>query len=247
MINRLIKIYYIRFSKHPKFYQALYRLLGYCPRKICLYRQAFVHNSASEVVDNHLHSNERLEYLGDAVLDLAIAELLYKKYPYQGEGFLTEMRSKSVSRKRLSEIATHMGLQELLFFDSSIKKNHSAIRGLSGNALEALIGAIYLDRGYLYALKYVKTRILGVYLDFDELKKTTENFKSILNQFAQKEKKSLEFKVLNEEEDSKIKVYRIAVVLDGEDIAIGRGKSKKIAQQLASEKACKLLNIQENL
>jgi len=243
VINSLVKIYYTQFSKHPLFYSSLYRILGYCPRKLFLYKQAFVHNSATEGGLDTINSNERLEYLGDAILDLAIAELLYKKYPYQGEGFLTDMRSKSVSRKRLSEIAMQMGLQDLLFLDNSIRKNHAAIRGLCGNALEALIGAIYLDKGYPYVLKFVKKRIIGIYLDFDELKITTENFKSLLNQYAQKHKVNLEFKVLNEEEDSKIKVYKIAVVLDEKEIARARAKSKKTAQQLASEKACSILKI----
>ena len=120
-----------------------------CPSKLKLYKQAFQHNSVSQTI----HNNERLEYLGDAVLDLVIAELLFKKYPFQGEGFLTDMRSKSVSRKQLSTIAMDMGLQNLLLFDNSIRRNKMAIRGIAGNALEALVGAIYLDKGYKFYIE----------------------------------------------------------------------------------------------
>ncbi len=219
--------------------------MGYCPGSLHLYKQAFLHNSISKKLDglDAKNNNERLEYLGDAVLDLAIAELLFKKYPFQSEGFLTEMRSKSVSRKKLSKIATDMGIQDLLVFDKSIKRNHSAVRGISGNAFEALIGAIYLDKGYRFTKKFINKKIVSVHLDFEDLKNTIENFKSLLNQYAQKSKKELEFKVLNEEEDNKIKTYIIGVIIDGEEIARARAKSKKVAEQLASEKTWEILKV----
>ncbi|MGB1038298.1 MAG: ribonuclease III [Bacteroidia bacterium] len=245
VLNSIKKFYFTRFSNQSEFYTPLYQLLGYCPSKLELYKQAFVHNSISKnlVGLKGKHNNERLEYLGDAVLDLTIAELLYKKYPFQGEGFLTEMRSKSVSRQKLSQIALDMGLQDMLIYDKSIKRNHAAVRGISGNALEALIGAIYLDKGYNFTKKFVSKRIIGVHLDFDDLKDTVVNFKSVLNQYAQKNKQTLEFRVLNHEEDKKIKTYIIGVILDGEEISRARAKSKKVAQQLASEKSCEKLNI----
>jgi ribonuclease-3 len=241
----VLKIYYTNFSTHKETYVQLHRVLGYFPTKVGIYQQAFLHNSVAKKLDGvqTRHNNERLEYLGDAVLDLIIAELLFKKFPFQGEGFLTEMRSKSVSRNKLSQIALDMGLQNLLNFDKAIARNHTAVRGMAGNALEALIGAIYLDRGYAFAKRFVIKRIIGVHLDFDELKNKRENFKSLLNQFAQKEKKELDFKVLNTEEDKNIKTYIIGVMLDGEELARANGKSKKVAEQLASEKACQLLDL----
>ena len=153
------------------------------------------------------------------------------------------MRSKSVSRKKLSEIAFDMGLEEHLKFDKSIRRNHAAVRGIAGNALEALIGAIYLDKGYKFTKRFIRKKIVGVHLDFDELKNKIENFKSLLNQYAQKEKKELEFKVLNNAEDKNIKTYIIGVFIDGEQVAKGRGKSKKVAEQLASEKTCEILKL----
>jgi ribonuclease-3 len=245
VINGIKKIYFTRFSKHSKFYQKLYPLLGYFPGKPKLYVQAFMHNSLtkkSENVDSR-HNNERLEYLGDAVLDLIIAELLFKKFPFQGEGFLTEMRSKSVSRKKLSEIAFNMGLHEHLMFDKSISKNRTAVQGIAGNALEALVGAIYLDKGYQFSKRFVTKKIVGVHLDFDTLKDKVVNFKSVLNQFAQREKKELEFRVLNDAAEKNIKSYSIGVYLDNLEIAKARAKSKKEAEQLASEKSCEILDI----
>jgi ribonuclease-3 len=245
VINGIKKIYFTRFSKHSKFYQKLYPLLGYFPGKPKLYVQAFMHNSLtkkSENVDSR-HNNERLEYLGDAVLDLIIAELLFKKFPFQGEGFLTEMRSKSVSRKKLSEIAFNMGLHEHLMFDKSIRKNRTAVQGIAGNALEALVGAIYLDKGYQFSKRFVTKKIVGVHLDFDTLKDKVVNFKSVLNQFAQREKKELEFRVLNDAAEKNIKSYSIGVYLDNLEIAKARAKSKKEAEQLASEKSCEILDI----
>ncbi len=245
MIKRITKLYYCSFSRNKELYRNLYRLLGYCPNNIKLYKQAFLHNSTSQRIKGFKakHNNERLEYLGDAVLDLIIAELLFKKFPFQGEGFLTEMRSKAVSRKKLSQIAYDMGIHEHLVFDSSLRKNKAALRGISGNALEALIGSIYLDKGYRFTRKFIKTKIVIPHLDFEHLKDVTENFKSLLNQYSQKEKKQLEFKVLEENGNNKQKMYTIGVYIDGEEIATGRGKSKKVAEQIASEKTCEHLGL----
>ncbi|NNJ55008.1 MAG: ribonuclease III [Bacteroidia bacterium] len=219
--------------------------MGYCPRNLKLYKQAFLHNSTAEKIVGlkTKNNNERLEYLGDAVLDLIIAELLFKKFPFRGEGFLTEMRSKAVSRKRLSQIAYDMGIHEHLLFDKSISRNHSAIRGISGNALEALIGSIYLDKGYRFTRHYIKKKIVVPHLDFEHLKDVTENFKSLLNQHAQKERKELEFKVLEQNDKNKQKMYTIGVLINGEEIATGRGRSKKVAEQIASEKTCEILSL----
>tara|TARA_B110000967_G_scaffold105304_1_gene108011 strand:+ start:5204 stop:5962 length:759 start_codon:yes stop_codon:yes gene_type:complete len=245
VLHSFSKFYYLYFSKHSKSYKKLVQILGYCPYNIRLYQQAFLHNSHSANIPGIKNSanNERLEYLGDAVLDLIIAELLFKKFPFKGEGFLTEMRSKSVSRKMLSTIAFSMGLQDHLVYSKSISKNQAAVQGMAGNALEALIGAVYLDGGYTFAKRFVKQKIVNPYLDFDELKDITVNFKSLLNQYAQKEKKELDFKVLNPESEKKIKTYSIAVCLDGVEISTARGKSKKVAEQIASEKACVILKL----
>ena len=244
----ILKPYYFYLSKNSTFYRKFFKLLGFYPRNINLYKQAFLHNSKSKKIDGikTKTNNERLEYLGDAVLDLIIAELLYKKFPFQGEGFLTDMRSKSASRNMLSKIATSMGIGDFIEIDKSIEKNQSAVRSIAGNALEALIGAIYVDKGYHFTKKYVKRKIVKPFLDFDELKDITVNFKSLLNQYAQKNKKHLEFKILNDNGEKRIRTYIIGVMIDGEEIARGRGKSKKVAEQIASEKSCELLKLSKN-
>lgn len=244
----ILKPYYFYLSKNASFYRKYYKLLGFCPRNIFLYKQAFLHNSKSKKIIGikTKTNNERLEYLGDAVLDLIIAELLYKKFPFQGEGFLTDMRSKSASRNMLSKIATSMGLDEFIDIDPSIAKNKSAVKSISGNALEALIGAIYVDKGYHFTKRYVKKKIVKPFLDFDELKDITVNFKSLLNQYAQKNKKHLEFRILNDEGEKRIRTYIIAVMIDGVELARGRGKSKKVAEQIASEKSCDLLKLSKS-
>lgn len=245
VVNSIKKIYFTHFSRNKDFYTNLYRLLGFFPTNVALYKQAFVHNSTAKMLDglDSRNNNERLEYLGDAVLDLIIAEFLFKKFPFQNEGFLTDMRSKSVSRKMLANIAFKMGLQEHIIFDKNISKNHTAVRGIAGNALEALVGAIYLDKGFTFAKKFVKRKIVTPHLDFDELKDITVNFKSLLNQYAQKEKKNLDFKILNPEEEHKIKIFIIGVLLEGIEIAAARASSKKVAEQMASEKACDILGL----
>ena len=221
-------------------------MLGYFPRNISIYKQAFIHNSNAETLKGlkTRNSNERLEYLGDAVLGMIIAELLFKKYPFQGEGFLTEMRSKSVSRKKLSEIAQKMGIQQLMSADPSVRRNNLALRGIAGNALEALTGAIYLDKGYRFTKVYIEKKIVLPYLDFEHLKDHTENFKSLLNQWAQKHRKSLKFKVMKEDGKNHSKLYTIAAIVDNEEQGRAQAKSKKRAEQLASEQACKNLSIE---
>lgn len=245
MVGFIKKLVYSNLSPNKSFYSNLYQLLGYFPANISLYKQALIHNSTTTQIEGikAKKNNERLEYLGDAVLDSIIAEYLFKKFPFQGEGFLTEMRAKAVSRKRLSQIALDIGLHEYLIFDKTIKRNRTALRGIAGNALEAVIGAVYLDKGYKFTKRFVHKRIILPHLDFDNLKNTTENFKSLLNQHSQKTRKPLEFVVLENNESNPQKMYTIGVMLEGTEIAKARGKSKKVAEQLASEKACTILEL----
>lgn len=177
------------------------------------------------------------------MLDVIIAEELFRKFPNNGEGFLTEMRSKVVSRKSLSSLAKHMGLTDMLQMSESLRHNHKAMENVAGNALEALIGAIYLDKGYRGTRRIVLNHIIKPYIDFDELKTTTDNFKSVLYHYAQKEKQSLEFKVIKEEGRAHRKNYTVEALLDGKRVSTGSGFSKKNAEQRAAEKACEALEI----
>lgn len=213
-------------------------VLGVSAGKILLYETALSHRSVKEGAEEN---NERLEYLGDAVLSAIIADYLFKKYPYKGEGFLTEMRSKMVNRQQLNDIAIKMGLKKLTMynkFDNSLKSSQ-----IFGNTLEAIVGAIYLDKGYLYTKQWVNKRIILPYLFVDDLEQIDINLKNKLIGWASKNGKALEFETLDEKMEGSRRVFTIAAVLDGEVIAKGKGYNKKDASQVAAQQAIEKLNI----
>lgn len=184
-------------------------------------------------------NNERLEYLGDAVLGTVVADFLFKKYPYRDEGFLTEMRSKMVNRQQLNEIAVKMGLKKLTLFnqdDFGLRNSQ-----IFGNTLEALVGAIYLDKGYKKTKKWVVSQILLPYLSTDELEQVEINLKNKLIGWAGKNNKTLHFDTIREEMDRKRRVFTVAVIVDGDTISEGKGYSKKEASQHAVMAAAKSL------
>jgi ribonuclease III len=172
----------------------LSNLLGFTPKNKALYDLAFRHRSADST--NSENNNERLEFLGDAVLGGIVADYLYKKYPKQSEGFLTEMRSKMVNRATLNSIAIKIGLKELVQFnpaDTHLRKSQ-----IFGNALEALIGAIYIDKGYLATKKFILSRIIKLYMNIDDLEKEESNQKNKIISWANKNKKQIDFVLLQE-------------------------------------------------
>lgn len=232
------KIHNLYFSSQKTFVRRIRTITGQTPANLNLYHLAFQHSS----VQNSVHlNNERLELLGDAVIDLVISEHLFKKYPYKGEGFLTEMRSKIVSREQLNRVALQLGLAELI----NVRKGVGDLRNSSvlGNALEALTGAIYLDLGYTCAVRFFRDRILLQHYHIDELEKVVVNFKSKIIEWAQKNDRNVEYTLLEEHENKGKKVYKMGLYLDGELIASDKHFSKKKAEQSASETACKKLAI----
>ena len=184
-------------------------------------------------------NNERLEYLGDAVLSTIVAEYLFKKYPSKKEGFLTKMRSKIVKRKTLNNIAEHMELDVILTEYSQGKLSNSML----GNALEALVGAIYIESGYRFARDYVIGKILRKYLDIHELENIDDNYKSQLLEWCQKNGKEVDYRLVQKYKYDKRDRFKVAVVVDGDEIAIAEDFNKKSAEQTASSKAIGLLNI----
>jgi len=188
--------------------------------------------------ENTKTSNERLEFLGDALLNAIVAEHLFRRFPYKDEGFLTKMRSKVVSRNHLNGIAIKMGLQDMLTKDSGGYAGNS----IYGNALEALIGAIYLDTSYKRAKNFILKRIFVLYVDMDELENTETDFKSKLIEWAQKEKKSVEFRVMEEARYADDKTFLIGLFIDHELKAEASHYSKKRAEQMAAEKTWTALN-----
>ncbi|MCB9261239.1 MAG: ribonuclease III [Flavobacteriales bacterium] len=224
------------------------KLLGFRPRNIDLYKKAFRHLSASEKIlyTDQKDSNERLEYLGDAVLDLIVAELVFRKFPFKGEGFLTEIRSKIVSRKQLSYIAQKLGLHDFLETEQIIAKNPHVMNSLAGNALEALVGAIYIDRGYKASKRFVYRKVLKPYIDLDEIQNQDINYKSMINQWAQKNKKNIEFRVIETKEEGNNRKFKIALEVDGIELCQAQNYSKKLAEKMACAKAAEILKLEEN-
>ncbi len=228
------------FKKHEgsSFRKELRNILGFKPNNISLYKTALTHRSIREGADEN---NERLEYLGDAVLSALIADYLFKRYPYREEGFLTEMRSKMVNRQQLNDIAVRMGLKKITLYnkmDSSLK-----VSQIFGNTLEALVGAIYLDCGYKKTARWVLDHITLPHMFMEELENLEINHKNKLYGWANKNGKVLEFETLNEKLENGRRLFTIAAVIDGKHIAEGRAFNKKDASQIAAQVAVEKLGI----
>jgi ribonuclease-3 len=228
------------FSPDKKLFLALYNLLGFYPNNISIFKLAFTHRSvATEVKDGMKISNERLEYLGDAILSAIVADFLFKMFPLKDEGFLTEMRSKMVSRAQLNKLSQKLGLEQ---FIETHQETNGLNKSMMGDAFEAFIGAVYLDKGYENTRKILLNNIIANHYDMEELQRTELNYKSRLLEWSQKEKKNLEFKVISEEGASHKKQYLIEVLVDGESICTAVDFSIKGAEQLAAGKAFEIIN-----
>ncbi len=214
-------------------------MLGYYPGNIHLYKLAFRHRSASTKKINGIKiNNERLEYLGDAILSAVTADFLFKKFPYKNEGFLTEMRSKIVSRASLNKLSIKLGLRQLIMMGSSPS---SIAKSAGGDAFEALIGALYLDKGYNFTKNVIIKRIVNVHFDIEQLVDSEISYKSKLNEWAQKQKRNAVFKVEKEVGEKHKKQYVVAVIIDNEIIARAQDYSIKGAENLAAEKSWAIL------
>jgi len=220
------------------FKKNLKNVLGFTPGKITLYRTALTHRSVKETSDEN---NERLEYLGDAILSGIVADYLFKKYPYKEEGFLTEMRSKMVNRNKLNEIAIKMGLKKITFFnkfDNSLKMSQ-----IFGNTLEAVVGAIYLDKGFEKTQKWVMEFLIMPHLFMEDLENLEINHKNKLYGWANKNGKSLEFETLDERMEGGRRLFTIGAVVDGTLISEGKAYNKKDASQIAASLAIDKLGL----
>lgn len=232
---------FVYFSSDKNLYSDLKNILGFYPSNIELYKQAFRHSSvAKEVKDGVKDSNERLEFLGDAVLSVVIADYLFKLFPYKDEGFLTKLRSKIVSRSTLNNLAVKLGLDKML--ESTLDNNPKNFSA-NGDAFEAFIGAVYLDKGYTAAQNFILNRIVRLHIDMDETEKKETDFKSKIVEWAQKERKVLKFNLIEETGERENKQYHVEVLIDNEPKASALHYSKKRAEQISAEKACIVLGI----
>jgi len=217
--------------------------LGFVPGNLMLYRLAFRHKSAAQVIKKGVkNSNERLEFLGDAVLGSVVAEILFKMYPYEDEGFLTELRSKIVSRINLNQLGRKLGFEQLIEFDSRVI-NTNRQSSLLGDAFEALIGAVYLDKGYDFTKDFLINRIIKSHIDIHTLEKTETNFKSKLIEWCQHHGKDISFELITNQQGENIKLFTVQANIDGEVLGSGKEFNKKTAEKLAAEKACEALGI----
>lgn len=240
-ISSLYKLY---LSSEREYIKALKNILGFVPGNMRLYQLAFRHKSvAVPIREGAKNSNERLEFLGDAVLGSVVAEILFKKYPYKDEGFLTEMRSKIVSRAHLNQLARKIGINELIQYDTRMTHYPSKQSSLLGDAFEALIGAVYLDKGYVFTKNFLIYRIIKPHVDINELEETETNFKSRLIEWCQQAGKGINFVPVENPDDIKSKIFTIDAVIDGEVYGTGRDYNKKSAEKIAAEKACEVLNV----
>ncbi len=233
--------FFRKLFKNPEdalFAKQLKNVLGVQSSNILLYRTALSHRSVKETADEN---NERLEYLGDAVLSAVVADYLFKRYPYKGEGFLTEMRSKMVNRQQLNDIALKMGLRKLTFYN----KFDNALKGsqIFGNTLEALVGAVYLDKGYLKTHSWVLKQIVIPHMFVDDLELIDINLKNKLIGWASKNGKTLTFELAEEKMEGSRRLFTINAILDGQLLACGKGYNKKDASQVAAQVAVEKIGI----
>jgi ribonuclease III len=225
------------FKSDKKLRQSFRSITGRSPINLALYEQAMRHSSVAATNQRGIkESYERLEYLGDAILGMIVAEYLYAQYPFKEEGFLTEIRSKIVNRESLNILAKKIGLQELVQFNQKSRSHKS----IYGDCMEALIGAVYLDHGFSYCKKFVVNKLIKPHYDFDELISTITNFKSKLLEWSQKENLDLRFDTIDETD----RKFTAQVFLNDEPKSKGFGFSKKKAEQDAARKTCEGLNLE---
>lgn len=234
----LIRTFYNRFfSKERSFINQIRMITGFTPNDAFLYHLALRHSSlVTSRKFSHQECNERLEFLGDTVLDAVVSEYLFKLYPTQDEGFLTEMRAKIVNRSSLNEICRKIKLDSLIQFNKTRKGQIN--KSMFGDALEAFIGALYMDMGYLKTKKFIIRKILHDHVDLGEMEETIFNFKSMLLEHVQKEKlDNLAYELVAEKGEGNDKFFRVHVKIGDKVVGSGEGKKKKIAEQNASQDA----------
>lgn len=221
-------------EKDASFSGKIKQLTGLPVNNIDLYRLATRHSSAASQVKDH---NERLEYLGDAILGAIVAEYLFKKFPYKEEGFLTEIRSRIVNGEHLAGLARKTGLSALIAHDKRQRGGQLQRSSMYGDALEALVAAVFLDHGFERCKTFVVKKLLSAHVDFDTLLEKNANFKSQLIEWAQRQSKKVSFDIVEERGASHHREFVAEVRLDGEIMGRGMGLSKKKAEQAAAEKA----------
>lgn len=241
MFKRLYRSIRLLPNRGKEPYVSYYGLLHFYPTNITLYEQAFLHKSSSiKMKDGRWINNERLEFLGDAILDAIAADIVFKEFEYKKEGFLTTMRARIVQRETLNKIALELGIDKLV---KTSARNTTVNTHMYGNALEALIGAIYLDQGYRVTKRFVRERLIRPYLNIEDVAETDENYKSRLIEWSQKHKVQIAFDVINSHVDEhNTPIFRSLVNIFDIRAGVGEGYSKKESQQKAAKEALERLD-----
>lgn len=233
MINDIIDRIKLPFRKEKELYSSLYSVIGFYPHNISFYKQALMHRSVvKRNAKGKRVNNERLEFLGDAVLDAIVGDIVYRHFEGKREGFLTCTRSKIVQRDTLNRLASEIGVTDLIVSNGHTSSHNSY---MEGNAFEALVGAIYLDRGYGACMRFMQHRILEQLINLDKVAYKEVNFKSKLLEWCQKNRVKVEFKLLGQKRENNSPVFTYQVLIEGLDAGCGRGFSKKESQQEASK------------
>jgi len=224
-----------RSNKDGDFFTGLTKILGFRPKKLGFYKKAFLHRSANKK-DKHGNpmNYERLEFLGDSMLGTIISRHLYNEVPEGDEGYLTKMRSKIVSRKHLNELGKDLGLID--FVKSRIPKSHFG-ENIHGNVFEALVGAIYMDRGYEYCRKFIHQKVIKPYVDIEQLEGRVISYKSLVIEWCQKQKKQFDYEVYEDTGKDALKHFAVKLTIAGGVVAKARATSKKKAEEKASKRA----------
>jgi ribonuclease-3 len=234
-MNFIRRILTTRPKKDEAFYRELKIILGFTPNNLLFYNKAFIHRSIKNLDPKGNPQNyERLEFLGDAMLGAVIASYLFKKVPSGNEGYLTQMRSKIVSRDHLNELGRDLNLIRLV--TSNVAKSKFG-ENINGNIFEALIGAIYLDRGYKFCKKFIYKRVIRPYVDIPKLERKITSYKSLFIEWCQKEKKTFLFDVYDDTAKDPIRHFSVKLSLEDKIIAKGRATSKKKAEEIAAKRA----------
>lgn len=243
MLSNIIDRIKLPFRKEKELYLSLYNIIGVYPHDISLYKLALMHKSLfKRNAKGKPVNNERLEFLGDAVLDAAVGDIVYRHFPGKREGFLTNTRSKLVQRETLNRLAQEMGITQLILSNGRSSAHNSY---MGGNAFEALVGALYLDRGYNACMRFIQKRILDQMINIDKVAYKEVNFKSKLIEWAQKNRVKIEFALKEQHKDKNgSPVFTYMVVLEGVEGCDATGYSKKESQQMASKRTLEKLRKQ---
>ncbi len=246
LFNNLLLFFSDRFqnSKEKQYKKTLKSFLGFYPGNIELYRLALTHRSVAKILPGGLkNSNERLEFLGDSILNMIAALILFENFPNKDEGFLTEMRAKMVNRIYMNELSKKMGIQDLVLLNEKEFHHKQTFGSVLGNALESIIGAIYLDKGFKKAYNFYKKRVCDRYIKFETLLESQINYKSKLIEWGQKNGKIIEFSSILSETDEKTNIFTISILVAGQIMGTSQNISKKNAEKLAAEQVCQKLMI----